>query len=196
MHNATCISAQERVDFFSPLPTPSSLFYPVFLYSSLPSFPSTLHFSLPSFLPSFFPSFLHSSLHSILCSFLPLCISSILHSSLPSSLRPTFIPPYIPPFLPLILHPSLHSSLPSFIFPQSFLHALFHSCLPFPPFLIPANPQVDLHLHGEDSQLRIKQRELSEQKLRKKADNKRLLEMKNAYKDILANQRDSQSKDS
>merc|ERR1712142_32990 len=56
--------------------------------------------------------------------------------------------------------------------------------------------KVDLHLHGEDSHLRVKQRELSEQKLQKKADNKRLLEMKNAYKDILANERDSQSKDS
>jgi len=43
--------------------------------------------------------------------------------------------------------------------------------------------KVDVHLHGEESQLRIKQRQLSEEKQKRKMESKKLLEMKKAFKE-------------
>lgn len=45
--------------------------------------------------------------------------------------------------------------------------------------------KVDVHLHGEESHLRIRQKQLSEQKQKQKMQNKQILELKKAFKESL-----------
>jgi len=56
--------------------------------------------------------------------------------------------------------------------------------------------KVDLHLHGEDSQLRIREREKSEEKQKKKLESKRLLEMRKAFNEQVAAAEAKENKDS
>jgi len=47
--------------------------------------------------------------------------------------------------------------------------------------------KVDVHLHGEESHLRMRQKQLSEQKQIRKMENKRILELKRTFKESLKN---------